>query len=79
MIMPAETFVGYQLLAQQLRPQSFVMVSGFGDGAPGYLPTDQCWADGYDDDYCWVPKNTEALMTEAMRNALGASTPPSAA
>ncbi len=35
MVMPAETFVGYQLKAQQLRPVSFVMVAGFGDGAPG--------------------------------------------
>ena len=72
MVMPAETFVGYQRIAQALRPESFVMVSGFGDGAPGYIPTDQCWADGYADDYCWVPKNTQELMTAAMANALGA-------
>jgi len=26
----------------------------FGDGAPGYVPTDQCWRDGYQDEYCWV-------------------------
>jgi hypothetical protein len=76
MIMPAETFVGYQNIAQRLRPESFVMVSGFGDGAPGYIPTDQCWADGYADDYCWVPKNTQALMTEAMAKALNAPPPP---
>lgn len=73
MIMPAETFVGYQLTAQALRPNSFVMVSGFGDGAPGYIPTDRCWADGYSDDYCWVAKDTEDVMTNAMARALGAS------
>ena len=40
------------LQVTMLRPGSFVMVPGFGDGAPGYLPTDQCWADGYqDEDY----------------------------
>jgi hypothetical protein len=73
MIMPAETFVGYQLIAQRLRPESFVMVSGFGDGAPGYIPTDQCWSDGYADNYCWVQMNTQALITEAMAKALNAA------
>ena len=71
-ILPAEMFVGYQLAAQQLRPDSFVMVAGFGDGAAGYIPTDQCWRDGYDDDYCWVPPMTEQLILQAAAQALGA-------
>ncbi len=75
MIMPAETFVGYQLIAQKLRPDAFVIVAGFGDGAPGYIPTDQCWKDGYNDHYCWVPKYTEKLMTRAMAKAVDAPLP----
>ena len=75
MIMPAETFVGYQLIAQKLRPDAFVVVAGFGDGAAGYIPTDQCWKDGYNDHYCWVPKYTEKLMTRAMAKALAAPLP----
>ncbi len=71
LILPAEAFVGYQLCAQRLRPDAFVMVAGFGDGAPGYIPTDQCWKDGYDDSYCWVPPMIERLITEAMARALG--------
>ncbi len=71
LIMPAESFVGYQLAAQRLRPDSFVMVAGFGDGAPGYIPTDACWTDGYADEYCWVAPMTERVMTEAMARALG--------
>jgi hypothetical protein len=74
-IMPAETFVGYQLIAQRLRPDCFVMAAGFGDGAAGYIPTDQCWRDGYDDGYCWVPQMTEKLMTQAMAKALNAPVP----
>lgn len=70
-ILPAESFVGYQLAAQQLRPKSFVMVAGFGDGAPGYIPTDQCWRDGYDDHYCWVQPMTETAMRRALSQALG--------
>ena len=39
------------------------MVSGFGDGAPGYLPTADCWREGYDDVYCWVdPSAAEPLI-----------------
>lgn len=70
-ILPAESFVGYQLAAQRLRPHTFVMVAGFGDGAPGYIPTDQCWRDGYADDYCWVQPMTEKTMMEALYVALG--------
>lgn len=70
-ILPAESFVGYQLGAQQLRPDSFVMAAGFGDGAAGYVPTDQCWRDGYNDHYCWVPPMTEKLILGAVARALG--------
>ena len=70
-ILPAESFVGYQLAAQRLRPESFVMVAGFGDGAPGYIPTDQCWRDGYADDYCWVKPLTEKPILEALAEAMG--------
>ena len=48
------------------------MVAGFGDGAPGYLPTDQCWHDGYADDYCWVSPMIERPMLQALAEALGA-------
>jgi len=75
-ILPAESFVGYQLAAQRLRPEGFVMVAGFGDGAPGYIPTDQCWKEGYQDDYCWVAPMTEGVILNALRQALGA--PPAA-
>jgi hypothetical protein len=70
-ILPAECFVGYQLAAQRLRPDAFVVVAGFGDGAPGYVPTDQCWRDGYQDDYCWVPPMTEKAILRALDEAFG--------
>jgi len=70
-ILPAESFVGYQLAAQRLAVESFVMVAGFGEGAPGYIPTDQCWRDGYADDYCWVQPMTEKPILEALAEAMG--------
>jgi hypothetical protein len=47
------------------------MVAGFGDGAPGYLPTDPCWRDGYTDDYCWVKPMTEKAVLGALAEAMG--------
>jgi hypothetical protein len=75
MVLPAEAFVGYQRLAQSLRPDSFVMVAGFGDGAPGYIPTDACFAEGYADSYCWVAPDVEQRITRAMADALGPQRP----
>jgi len=46
-------------------------VAVFGEGAPGYVPTDQCWRDGYEDDYCWVPPMTETAILRAVREAFG--------
>lgn len=70
-VLPAESFVGYQLAAQRLRPNSFVMVAGFGEGAPGYIPTDACYRDGYLDDYCWTAPMVEQVMIKALSEALG--------
>ena len=39
--MPAEAYVEYQLAAQELRPRDFVVVMGYGECAPGYIPTEQ--------------------------------------
>jgi hypothetical protein len=70
LVLPAETFVGYQLAAQKLRPDSFVMVAGFGDGAPGYIPTDRCWKEGYNDDYCWVAPMTDLPILNVLRQVM---------
>src|SRR5829696_8566508 len=74
-VMPAETFVGYQLLAQRHRPDAFVVVAGFGDGAPGYLPTAGCWAEGYADSYCWTTPDAAPRMAAALTAALGPQRP----
>jgi hypothetical protein len=56
---PAETFVQYQLWAQEMRPDSFVMVMGFGECSPGYLPTKIAVAEGWYD-YAWEWADPEA-------------------
>lgn len=72
-VMPAETFVQYQLWAQEMRPDLFVMTLGFGESAPGYIPTAQAAAEGYDDHYSWVAfPECEATMRQALKAALQA-------
>ena len=70
-LMPAETFVQYQLWAQAMRPESLVMMLGFGESAPGYIPTAQAAAEGYQDHYSWIAfPECEATMVAAMKAAL---------
>ena len=53
-LLPAESFVQYQLWAQELRPDALVLAMGYGECAPGYIPTAKDADDGYDDHYSWV-------------------------
>lgn len=74
-IMPAESFVAYQFIAQRLRPDSFVIVAGYGEGGAGCIPSDRSWQEGYDSNYCRVRPMTEKLVTRAIARALGADIP----
>jgi len=44
--LPGEPFVEYQLKAQELAKEQFVCVAGYGDGGPGYIPTDKAYLEG---------------------------------
>ncbi|NLN92530.1 MAG: hypothetical protein GX130_04365 [Candidatus Hydrogenedens sp.] len=66
-ILPGESFVGYQILAQGMSPQAPVVVAGFGECAPGYIPTATSSAEGYNKDtWCWVEPGAEPLITDAL-------------
>ena len=54
--LPGDTFVEYQLWAQQCCPDKFVAVAGFGDFGMCYLCTDQAYVDqgGYEQTYSFV-------------------------
>ncbi len=72
LLLPGEVYVEYQLAAQKLRPDSFLLVAGYGDGATGYIPTEQHWAerDGNLSDWCWVAPGAEQAMMDALRRLL---------
>ena len=72
LVLPAESFVAYQLTAQQIRPDCFVMVAGFGECAPGYIPTEKARDEGFvkEHGYCWVAAGAESAIRDALRLAL---------
>ncbi len=69
-LLPGESFVGYQLMAQGLRPDSFVMAIGYGECWPGYIPTESAFADGFEDNWLWVAPGSEHRMREALQSVL---------
>jgi hypothetical protein len=72
LLLPAESYVEYQLLAQRQRPDSFVLVAGYGECAPGYIPTEKAVEEGDANlhDWCWVAPGAEKAMTAAITEAL---------
>jgi hypothetical protein len=72
LLVPAESFVQYQLWAQEIRPDSFVVVLGYGECAPGYIPTATSAREGYNDHYSWIAfPECERTLRDAMSQALG--------
>lgn len=73
LLLPGESYVEFQLAAQRMRPEGFVCVAGYGDGATGYVPTERHVAerDSNLGDWCWVAPGSEARLLEAIRAALG--------
>ncbi|NUP99071.1 MAG: hypothetical protein HUU35_04350 [Armatimonadetes bacterium] len=72
-LLPGEPFIAYQLAAQQLAPDSMVLVLGYGDCGPGYIPLAENYPQGgYEPgDWCFVTADSEAALRAALAAALG--------
>jgi hypothetical protein len=72
LVLPGESYVEYQLLAQKMRPDSFVVVAGYGESATGYVPIEKAVEEGDTNlrDWCWVAPGAEKAMTAALEAAL---------
>ena len=72
LLLPGESYVEYQLYAQSVRPDSFVLTAGYGECATGYIPTETAIAEHDTNltDWCWVAPGAEAPMKAAIRAAL---------
>lgn len=71
-VLPGESYVEYQLHAQELRPDAFVLTAGYGECATGYVPTEKAIAEGDTNlgDWCWVAPGAEERMKGALREVL---------
>lgn len=71
-LLPGETYVEFQLAAQKLRPDDFVVILGYGESAPGFVPPEKAWEerDGNLSSWCWVDPGSEKPLMDALRTAL---------
>ena len=68
--LPGEPFVEYQIKAQELRPDAFVCVAGYGDGGPGYIPTDRAYLEGGYEPTVALAAPCEEALVKAMAKLL---------
>lgn len=75
LLLPGETYVEYQLYAQSLRPKDFIMVAGYGESGPGYIPLEMHWKenDSNLNGWCWVARGNESRYKNAIRETLTGS------
>jgi hypothetical protein len=73
LLLPAEAFVEFQLAAQRSRPDQVIVVAGYGECAPGYIPTEAARGEGYVEEhgYTWVADGAEEKLRRAITEALG--------
>ncbi|MDA0284632.1 MAG: hypothetical protein O3B13_12395 [Planctomycetota bacterium] len=69
-LFPGEAFVGYQVLAQEMKPELFVQSIGYGECWPGYIPTDSCFEDRFEDMWLWVGPGCESRIRKALSEVL---------
>jgi hypothetical protein len=68
--LPGEPFIEYQLKAQELRKDAFVCVAGYGDGGPGYVPTNKAYLEGGYEPTVALAGPSEPLLHHAMAKLL---------
>jgi hypothetical protein len=69
--LPGETFVEYQLEAQQSRPDTFLATAAYGDGGPWYIPLKRSFAEGgYEPSVALVSEETEPMYRKAIGDLL---------
>ena len=71
-LLPAESYVEFQLAAQKLRAKSPVLVAGYGECGPGYIPIERAWKenDANLNDWCWISPGSEKRMMNALGKLL---------
>ena len=61
--LPGESFIEYQLFAQQQSPGAFVATASYGDGGTGYIPLEKSFAEGgYEPTQAYAAPESEKVM-----------------
>ncbi len=69
--LPAESFIEYQLRAQQMQPDHFVCTSAYGDGGPWYIPVKEEYPHGgYEVSVAFCEPEIDDVLTEGMKRIL---------
>ena len=69
--LPGESFIEYQLKAQQARKDAFVCTASYGDGGMGYIPTDKAFFEGGYEPSVALAAPCEEMLTKAIVKVLG--------
>jgi hypothetical protein len=73
--LPGEPFIEYQLQAQEMRKDVFVCAAGYGDGGPGYIPTDRAYLEGGYEPTVALAAPSEKPLVKAMAKVMKAEEP----
>ena len=69
--LPAESFIEYQLAAQQQSPERFVATAAYGDGGPWYIPTAEAYPQGgYETSVAFCDASVERMLREGITKLL---------
>jgi hypothetical protein len=72
--LPAESFIEFQLHAQEQRPDGFVAVAAYGDGGPWYIPTAKAYPEGgYEPSVAFVDPAAEAVLRAGISTLVSAA------
>jgi len=70
--LPAESFIEYQLRAQELAPDRFVATAAYGDGGPWYIPVKEEYPNGgYEVSVAFCDPEVDPILTEGIKTLLG--------
>jgi hypothetical protein len=69
--LPAESFLEYQLRAQESAQDRFVAVAAYGDGGPWYIPVKEAYPQGgYEVSVAFCAPGVDDVLTKGIRNVL---------
>ncbi|MFN0051177.1 MAG: hypothetical protein ACKV0T_03245 [Planctomycetales bacterium] len=69
--LPAESFLEYQLRAQQMAPDRFVACAAYGDGGPWYIPITEAYPEGgYEVSVAFCDPGMDPLLTQGVQGLL---------